>query len=544
MEMLRKFTIAQRISMLVILVLIGLVLQSTTSLYKQYDALIDQQYTKVKQLVQSSQSILKHYHQLSQQGKLTEEQAKEQAKAAIQSLRYSQNDYFWINDFEPKMLMHPIKPSLNGKNVGGVKDSNGVPLFLEIVKVAKRNGEGFVKYLWPKPGADKPVEKISYVKEFAPWQWIIGTGVYLDNVDQIFATQRNGIIFRTIIFILLISALSYVIAKSILVPTRDAAELMKDIAQGEGDLTKQLDTKGNDEVSNLSEYFNQFISKMRDSLGDVLQNSSRVMDQANALSDTSQTNSELIQLQRDNTTQVATAMEQMTSNIREVSENAEAARQAAQDAKVNATGGKQVINSTIDQIGSLSNNIDDVSEVITKLANESDSIGAVLDVIRGIAEQTNLLALNAAIEAARAGEQGRGFAVVADEVRTLASRTGQSTEEIQQMIQRLQSGAQEAVTAVKTSKDASQTTVEQVGKADASLNEIERLIEVISDMTDHIAQATEQQTQAADEINLRLNELSTMTEEAVSHTDQLASASIELQSNSSDMSEIVSRFKL
>jgi len=544
MEMLRKFTIAQRISILVILVLIGLVLQSTTSLYKQYDALIDQQYTKVKQLVQSSQSILKHYHQLSQQGKLTEEQAKEQAKAAIQSLRYSQNDYFWINDFEPKMLMHPIKPSLNGKNVGGVKDSNGVPLFLEIVKVAKRNGEGFVKYLWPKPGADKPVEKISYVKEFAPWQWIIGTGVYLDNVDQIFATQRNGIIFRTIIFILLISALSYVIAKSILVPTRDAAELMKDIAQGEGDLTKQLDTKGNDEVSNLSEYFNQFISKMRDSLGDVLQNSSRVMDQANALSDTSQTNSELIQLQRDNTTQVATAMEQMTSNIREVSENAEAARQAAQDAKVNATGGKQVINSTIDQIGSLSNNIDDVSEVITKLANESDSIGAVLDVIRGIAEQTNLLALNAAIEAARAGEQGRGFAVVADEVRTLASRTGQSTEEIQQMIQRLQSGAQEAVTAVKTSKDASQTTVEQVGKADASLNEIERLIEVISDMTDHIAQATEQQTQAADEINLRLNELSTMTEEAVSHTDQLASASIELQSNSSDMSEIVSRFKL
>jgi len=544
MEMLRKFTIAQRISILVILVLIGLVLQSTTSLYKQYDALIDQQYTKVKQLVQSSHSILKHYHQLSQQGKLTEEQAKERAKAAIQSLRYSQNDYFWINNFEPKMIMHPIKPSLDGKNVGGVKDSNGVPLFLEIVKVAKRDGEGFVKYLWPKPGADKPVEKISYVKEFSPWQWIIGTGVYLDNVDQIFEAQRNGIIFRTMIFLLLISALSYVIAKSILVPTRDAAELMKNVAQGEGDLTKQLDTKGNDEVSHLSEYFNQFISKMRDSLSDVLQNSSRVMDQANALSDTSQTNSELIQLQRDNTTQVATAMEQMTSNIREVSENAEAARQAAQDAKVNATGGKQVINSTIDQIGSLSNNIDDVSEVITKLANESDSIGAVLDVIRGIAEQTNLLALNAAIEAARAGEQGRGFAVVADEVRTLASRTGQSTEEIQQMIQRLQSGAQEAVTAAKTSKDASQTTVEQVGKADASLNEIERLIEVISDMTDHIAQATEQQTQAADEINLRLNELSTMTEEAVSHTDQLAAASTELQSNSSDMSEIVGRFKL
>jgi len=544
MEMLRKFTIAQRISILVVFVLIGSIIQSISNLNNQYNALVDQQYTKVQQLVQSSHGILNYFHQLSEQSQLTKEQAQQQAKAAIKVLRYNKSDYFWINDFQPTMIMHPVKPSLDGKNVGAVKDSNGVPLFLEIVKVAKNDGEGFVKYLWPKPGAEDPVAKISYVKEFAPWQWIIGTGIYLDNIDEIFASQRNALLIEAIIFIIIISLLSIVIAKSIVTPTRNAADLMKDIAQGEGDLTQQLNTNGNDEVSQLSEYFNQFISKMRDSLSDISQNSDRVMNQANSLSNTSQTNNGLIQLQSDNTAQVATAMEQMTSNIREVSENADAAKGAAEDAKVNAADGKAVVNITIDQIGTLSSNIDEVSRVIAKLAEETDSIGTVLDVIRGIAEQTNLLALNAAIEAARAGEQGRGFAVVADEVRTLASRTGKSTDEIQQMILRLQAGAQEAVAAVKSSKDVSQSTVEQVGKADSSLNEIERLIEVISDMTSHIAHATEQQTQAADEVNLRLNELATMTEEAVSHTDQLATASQDLQSSSSDMSEIVGRFKL
>jgi len=544
MNILRKFSIQQRLAIMVALIILGLILQSSSNLYSQYQSLNSQQYEKVKQLVQNSHSILNHFYQLQLQGKLTEKAAKEQAFLVIQDVRYDKTNYFWIQNDEPKVIMHPIKPSLNGKSVANVKDPDGVAIFVEMAKVVSAKGEGFVPYKWPKPGADAPVDKIAFVKGFSPWQWIIGSGIYIDNVDFIFKAQRNMLIIETVIFALFIIILSYVIGKSIITPTRAASDLMKDIAQGDGDLTKTLDANANDEVSRLSYYFNLFTEKMRSSLIEVSQNSAEVMAQADFLSQTSQTSNDFIQLQRDNTTQVATAMEQMTSNIREVSSSADAANQAANQALVNTTDGKEIISATIEQIESLSTNINEVSRVISNLAAETDNIGAVLDVIRGIAEQTNLLALNAAIEAARAGEQGRGFAVVADEVRTLASRTGQSTDEIQQMILRLQAGAQEAVAAVNTSKGISNSTVEQAAKADISLNEIDRLISDISEMSNHIARATEQQTQAADEVNLRINELASMTDESVENTENLATASQELKGSSSKMSAVVDRFKL
>ncbi|MGL1957638.1 MAG: methyl-accepting chemotaxis protein [Colwellia sp.] len=543
MGFLRRYTIQLRFTLLLILMLAGLAILSSISLSKAYQSLLQQKYSANQQVVETAYGVIEHFYLQQNEGVLSEDNAKKQALAVLKSLRYDKENYFWVNDFSPTMLMHPIKPKLNGKSVAAVKDPDGTALFVDMVNVVQAKGEGFVPYKWPKPGVDDPVDKISFVKGFTQWQWIIGSGTYIDDIEVIFSSQRNTLLIYALIITIIIAMLGYFIGKSIIVPTHQASNLMKEIAQGDGDLTQVLDHNAQDEISRLAHYYNEFTKKMRESLVDVANNSNLVLEHAKSVASVSDSAQSLTQSQNDITTQVATAMEQMTAQIREVSNNANAAEQAANDARNNTSQGKQIISSTIEQMQSLSTNIDGVSHVIDSLAAESDNIGSVLDVIRGIAEQTNLLALNAAIEAARAGEQGRGFAVVADEVRTLANRTEQSTNEIQQMIQKLQSGAQEAVTAVKVSQDISSQTVEQTSKADDSLSEIDKLMELISDMNTQIARATEQQTQAANEINLRINDLASTTDQSMTATDKLNDASLQLESSSHSMSEVVTRFK-
>ena len=544
MNYLRRFTIFQRLAMLVSVVVIGLIFLSVSSLTQQYSSLKHEQYIKTQNLVESAYSIIEHNYELFEQGKLSEQQAKQAALETISALRYDNNNYFWINDYQPVMVMHPFKPELNGKSLAGSKDPDGVLLFVDMVKIVKKQGKGFIPYKWPKPGKDKPVDKIAYVKGFDKWQWIVGSGVYIDTIEEAFSSLRTHVIITAVVLIALLVALSYLIANSILRPTQLAADMMKDISQGEGDLTQKLDENGNDEVSRLSRYFNLYTAKMRESLKHVAHNAEQVNQFAHSVDDASKTNHSFIELQNDSSTQVATAMEQMTHQIHDVSQNADQAEHAANEAAQNAEAGKQVLNKTITAIETLSHNIEQVSKVTADLAAESNNIGSVLDVIRSIAEQTNLLALNAAIEAARAGEQGRGFAVVADEVRTLASRTGKSTDEIQAMISKLQTGAQAAVDAVSASQQLSTETVSQAGEANSSLSEIERLVSIIKDMNSQIARATEQQTSAADEVNLRINELSQSTEQSLSNTEGLSNASENLKQSSQALSDVVNRFKL
>ncbi|MBT8438375.1 MAG: methyl-accepting chemotaxis protein, partial [Gammaproteobacteria bacterium] len=298
--------------------------------------------------------------------------------------------------------------------------------------------------------------------------------------------------------------IAFFMSRMITVPINDVVNAFDDLAEGEGDLTRRLNAEGKSEMARLSGGFNRFADKVHhlvEQVGGEVQNLSGVVQNVSKIVDQTQQGS--LQ-QREQTGQVATAITQMTATVQEVASNANSAAESARQADQNAQTGQSVVSDTINSIQALASEIETGANVIHELEKDAEAIGSVLDVIRGIAEQTNLLALNAAIEAARAGEQGRGFAVVADEVRTLASRTQESTTEIQEMIDSLQAQARAAVKAITQGQDKTRTSVDKASNAGEALNAIADSVATITDMNIQIASASEHQSTVAEEINMNV----------------------------------------
>jgi len=327
-------------------------------------------------------------------------------------------------------------------------------------------------------------------------------------------------------------------------PIKQAVEAMRDIAQGEGDLTRRLKVQGRDEIAQLATAFNNFAEKIHAVVSKVISATTSLSGAASELSAITAQSSEGVTRQQMETEQVATAMNEMTSTVQEVANHAEQAAKAANDANNYSHKGNTIVSNSVSAIGDLANEITNASSVITQVEKDSQDIGGVLDVIRGIAEQTNLLALNAAIEAARAGEQGRGFAVVADEVRTLASRTQESTEEIQHMIEKLQHGAHNAVDAMHSSQTRATDTVEHSSKAGEALNSITQSVDSITSMNLQIASAAEEQSQVAEEINQNVVRITDIAQETSGSMQQIAASSDELAELSVSLDKLMGSFKV
>lgn len=364
---------------------------------------------------------------------------------------------------------------------------------------------------------------------------------------SIYADFLNSSIYSNlilgVIFIAIGIVISGIIARAIVYPIRNVVLAMRDIAEGDGDLTKRLDEKGSYEIAGLGMAFNQFAEKVRTLVMDVTHSTvqlSAAADQMSVITDQSNKN---ISRQRAEIDQVATAMNEMTAAVQEVARGASEAANSAQDADREAEQGKTVVNNTVSAITSLAQEVENASAVINELEKDSEQIGTVLDVIRGIAEQTNLLALNAAIEAARAGEQGRGFAVVADEVRTLASRTQQSTQEINDMIERLQNGARDAVKAMDQGRTQATTSVEQAGLAGQSLATITKAVARITEMNTQIASAANEQSTVAEEVNRNVVNINDVADQVTQNASHTASSGTELARLANELRAMVGRFK-
>ena len=419
MTFFNNLAIGKKIWLLVAIIMACMSTGGVMLLVMKKDAIEAEKKLSTKHAVEIATGIAAHYEGLVRTGGMTTQEAQAGAISAIKSLRYEGKEYFWINDMHPRMVMHPTKPELDGKDLTDNKDPNGKHLFVEFADTVKKSGSGYVAYMWPKPGSDQPVPKVSYVNGFAPWGWVIGSGIYIDDVEAAFwgGVWRLGAIavgmMAGLAFIVL------VVTRGITRPLQKAVDMANAIESG--DLARNIEISTHDETGQLM----QAMQAMNNSLVDIV---SQVRTGTEAISVASREiasgNADLssrTESQASSLEETASSMEELTSTVKQNAENARQANQLVQSTAEVAVKGGAVVNQVVDTMASIK--------------DSSRKIADIIGVIDGIAFQTNILALNAAVEAARAGEQGRGFAVVASEVRNLAQRSAGAAKEIKSLIE-------------------------------------------------------------------------------------------------------------
>ncbi|OEU68008.1 MAG: hypothetical protein BA863_12680 [Desulfovibrio sp. S3730MH75] len=524
-------------------------------------------------------------------------QMKKEALAQIAKMRLGTQKYFWINDSGPKMIMHPIKPALNGKDISGVKDAKGKHLFIEMVEtVQKNNGAGYVSYWWSKPGTDKDFPKLSYVKLFKPWGWIIGMGVYVDNIETTVAKQKiefdetiHGIelnsALSTVLFIIIATLFCiYTVRKGLNKPLNTLVDFSSKIASG--DLDSSLTGRFSGEMAVLKESLEQMIVSLKEKIGEanLLSEKSRgetikaqeataeaqeaksqaekakaegMLEAADMLeglvNDLSSASEELsaqveevsrgTDTQQERISETAVAMEEMNATVLEVARNAAEAAESADQTRQNAEAGSTIVDNSVESILAVNSHSETLKSNMDELGSQAKAIGTVLNVITDIADQTNLLALNAAIEAARAGEAGRGFAVVADEVRKLAEKTMDATKEVGQAISNIQGGTTKNIESVEGAVVAVNKATEFANASKTSLAEILTLVLSTSDQVRSIATASEEQSNASEDINRAVEDIKLVSSETAEGMLQANQAIGELARLASDLKQLIEKLR-
>ncbi|EKP0302768.1 methyl-accepting chemotaxis protein [Aeromonas veronii] len=478
---------------------------------------------------------------------------RQKVKELLRPLRYSSDGYFFVYDFEGNTILLPVRTELEGKNRWNDKDAKGKLLIQEILKSA-RQGDGFTEYWTAKPSIGRDAPKLAFTLVLDKYQWAIGTGFYIDDIDNELAALRaeresnmHASLQSSVLVILLILgitlAATVIVGNRVTKPLADAVLALNDIANGDGDLTQRLKVQSQDEIGQLASAFNRFVERIQSVVSQVGETSNHLFSAVDKLHHLSEHYDHQMQGHSRETDQVVTAVTEMSSTAQEVAASASNAATATSDAARESDAARGVVSGAINSINRLVGEVHTASDVIEQLAQETAKIGSVVEVIRGIAEQTNLLALNAAIEAARAGEQGRGFAVVADEVRSLAGRTQQSTKEINEMLQRLQGGVKQAVEVMQASEDRSQETVQEASHIASSLDSMVMAVSTINDMNIQIATAAEEQHAVSEEINKNLVAIQQIVSELTSAAVESNSTTRDLASTGDKLRKLVSQFR-
>lgn len=431
------------------------------------------------------------------------------------------------------------------QQISNILDSERQSSDVALIQVRNESGEVTAQ----SKGQATPVTKtfkLEYIEDDTP-NAVGSIRLYVDetSIDQELSSLMWSIIAKTMLLdILLVSALYLIITRLVTNPLGDVADALENIARGEGNLTRRLQTKTDDEIGLVASSFNEFVDKIQTLVLAIQSTAQQATSLSSSVCSASNTNREFLDQQQLETDQVATAITQMSASSKEIENNVSLTAESANQASENADNVSQIIQTSIRSINSLSEQLEHAVSVVAEVEKDVEGIGSVMDVIRGIAEQTNLLALNAAIEAARAGEQGRGFAVVADEVRALAHRTQVSTGEIESMISQVRNGADEAVQAMGKSQSIAVNTQSLATEAGRALERISEGVSQINERNLVIASAAEEQAQVAREVDRNLVNIQDLSAQTSAGANQTSASSQELSRLAVSFNTMVGKFTL
>ena len=510
----KKLMLATRLRLAVVLIVLAFMALVAVLTQRSTDSLMAvKMQATVDQVLQVERAV-EALHEKVRSGALSETQAKAEAAAMVGKIRYAGNEYLWINDMGPRMVMHPIKPELNGQDLRGNKDPNGTALFVEMVNVVKAQGHGFVDYIWPKPGSTDPEPKRSYVKGFAPWGWVIGSGVYVDDVKAV--ARRDA--WVALGLVLLVGALGLLGVEHLVRGMRRRLDGMRETvaAVAAGDLRSAIEPGQPDELGLVLREVLDMQQRLTLIVHTIRQATESIGVASNEVAQGSQDLSSRTEQAAANLQQTAASMQELTGQVQQSAQAAGQTRALADSASGEAHSGAEVMSA--------------VQQTMDGIAASSRKIADIIAVIDGVAFQTNILALNAAVEAARAGEQGRGFAVVASEVRNLAGRSAEAAKEIKALI-----------TASVQRVDQGTSLVDQAG---ATMNEVVQSIRRVTDIMGEISAASSEQSAGVAQVGEAVTQMDQATQQNAALVEEMSAAATSLHGQAQELVQAVAVFKL
>lgn len=510
-----SLTVSKKLWLLVSSAVIGIAALTAITLLSERSLIMEERQNAIRQEVETASSVIVHYQELASKGAMPEGEAKAKALEAVKTMRFGDANYYFIFDSQLRMVMQPIKPELEGKDLSENKDPAGKHLFVEMANVVKASGAGFVPYMWPKPGQQEAVPKISYAKGIPVWGWIIGSGVYVDTVDAVFWARLADFSLGALALVAVLGVISFFIARSITRPLTQAVRVAKTVAAG--DLTSCIEEQqSSDETGQLLHALRDMNESLVRIVGEVRHGAETITTASSEIARGNMDLSARTESQAGSLEETASSMEELTGTVKYNADNAFQANSLAKAASDVAVKGGDVVLQVVATMGSIN--------------ASSRKIVDIIGVIDGISFQTNILALNAAVEAARAGEQGRGFAVVAAEVRTLAQRSAAAAKEIKSLID---NSVEQVEVGSKLVNLAGDTMTEVV-------NSIRRVTDIMSDIT----AASQEQSQGIEQVNRAVMEMDNVTQQNAALVEQAAAAAGSLQDQAVSLSQVVSVFKL